>query len=168
MNPRTNILLAVDVAPGEPLRHVYAAVHMTRTLIRDDADRVVVLHVRQHSVARPGRMMTDDGGADGRRAVDEVVSILRAAGVHARGQLREADSGHVARAILDAARDCDARVIVLGSRSRTDLPRSPLGSVALRLLHQATIPVMIVPMPDKTAGSAQQGPGGSDGELAAV
>ena len=47
--------------------------------------------------------------------------------------------------------DCfvdDARLVVLGSSSRTDLPRMPLGSVAARLLHMATRPVLIVPRPD--------------------
>jgi nucleotide-binding universal stress UspA family protein len=150
-NTSTSILLAVDVAPGTPLRHVSAAAEMTRALIRDDADRVVVLYVREFSIGRLGRMMTDGGGADGRRAVDEIVSGLRAAGLHANGQIREADVGHVARTILDAARDCDARVVVLGSRSRTGLPHVPLGSVAAHLLHLATLPVLIVPRPDTPA-----------------
>jgi nucleotide-binding universal stress UspA family protein len=39
----------------------------------------------------------------------------------------------------------DARMIVLGSTSRTDLPRLPLGSVATRLLHMSTRPALIVP-----------------------
>jgi nucleotide-binding universal stress UspA family protein len=151
MNPRTNILLAVDVTPGDPLRHVSAAVEMTRELIRDDADRVVVLHVREFSMARLGRMMSDGGGAAGRQAVDAVVSGLRAAGIRAAGQCREADIGHVAQTILGVAHDLDARVIVLGSRSRTDLPRSPLGSVAARLLHQAAVPVLIVPRASSVA-----------------
>jgi nucleotide-binding universal stress UspA family protein len=151
MNPRTNILLAVDVTPGDPLRHVSAAVEMTRELIRDDADQVVVLHIREFSIARLGRMMTDGGGADGGHAVHSVVSALRAAGIHACGQVREADLGHVAQTILDAAREFDARVIVLGSRSSTDLPRNPVGSVAERLLHQSTIPVLIVPRPEPAA-----------------
>jgi nucleotide-binding universal stress UspA family protein len=147
-SPSTTILLAVDVAPGSPLLHVRAAVDVTRTLIRDGRDHVVVLHVREFSVSRLGRMMADGGGASGQRAVDDVVAALRAAGIHAGGQIREADAGHVARAILDAARDCDARVVVLGSRSRTSLPRIPLGSVATHLLHLATLPVLIVPRPD--------------------
>ena len=150
MNPRTNILLAVDVTPGDPLRHVSAAVEMTRELIRD-ADQVVVLHVREFSIARLGRMMTDGGGADGAHAVHAIVSALRADGFRACGQCREADIGHVAQTILDAAREFDARVIVLGSRSPTDLPRTPVGSVAARLLHQATVPVLIVPRPEPAA-----------------
>jgi nucleotide-binding universal stress UspA family protein len=151
MNPRTNILLAIDVTPADPLRHVTAAVAMIRELIRDDADRVVVLYVREYSVARLGRMMTDDGGADGRRAVDEVVSVLRADGIHACGQIREADIGHVAQTGLATARDLDVRLIVLGSRSQTGLPRSPLASVTARLLHRATVPVLIVPRPEPVA-----------------
>jgi nucleotide-binding universal stress UspA family protein len=144
-NASTNVLLAVDVAPGCPLRHVSAAVDMTRELIHYGADRVLVLHVREFSIARLGRMMTDGGGAAGQRAVDEIVSGLRAAGIQAHGQVREADVGHVAQAILDEARDFDAHVIVLGSRSRTDLPRIPFG-VATHVLHLATLPVLIVPM----------------------
>ena len=155
MNPRTNILLAVDVTPGDPLRHVSAAVEMTRELIRDDADQVVVLHVREFSIARLGRMMTDGGGADGAHAVHAIVSALRADGIRACGQCREADIGHVAQTILHAAREFDARVIVLGSRSQTDLPRNPVGSVAEHLLHQSTIPVLIVPRAElSSAGPA--------------
>jgi hypothetical protein len=73
------------------------------------------------------------------------VSDLQAAGVSAEGEIREAHYGHVAAAILKAAQDHDARIIVLGSSSRTDLPRMPLGSVSTRLLHMATRPVLIVP-----------------------
>ena len=40
---------------------------------------------------------------------------------------------------------CDARIIVLGSSSRTDLPHLPFGSVSHRLLHLARRPVLIVP-----------------------
>ena len=60
----------------------------------------------------------------------------------------------MAQTILDAARQFDARVIVLGSRSPTDLPRNPVGSVAERLLHQSTIPVLIVPRPELAASGS--------------
>ena len=57
----TNILLAVDVAAGSPLRHVNAAVEMASELIRDDADHVIVLHVHEFSVARLAWNMHDQG-----------------------------------------------------------------------------------------------------------
>jgi nucleotide-binding universal stress UspA family protein len=141
----TNILLAVDVATVSPLRHVSSAVDMTRALIRDDTDRVIVLHVREFSVARLPRTMFQHGGAPGRRAVDEVVSGLRAAGIRASGVVREADFGHVAQTIVDAAHEFDARVIVLGSRSRTGLPRVPVHDVATHVLHKCSLPVLVVP-----------------------
>jgi nucleotide-binding universal stress UspA family protein len=59
--------------------------------------------------------------------------------------------GHVAAAILHAAQDHDTRLVVLGSSSRTGLPRILLGSVASRLLHMATKPVLIVPRMDTHA-----------------
>jgi nucleotide-binding universal stress UspA family protein len=150
---KTNILLAVDVATVSPLRHVSSAVEMTRTLVRDDTDRVIVLHVREFSVPRLPRTMLEHGGAPGRRAVDEVVSGLRAAGIRASGVVREADFGHVAQTIVNAAHEFDARVIVLGSRSRTGLPRIPVHDVATHVMHKCALPVLVVPPSDELADS---------------
>jgi hypothetical protein len=46
-------------------------------------------------------------------------------------------------------------IVVLGSSSRTDLPRLLLGSVASRLLHMATRPVLIVPRTGTPTQAAQ-------------
>jgi len=143
-----NILLAVDAASHDPGRHVVAAAEMTRELARDSGDHVIVLHVHEFSVGRYGRIRVDCGDGEGEGVVEEVVSDLRAAGVSAEGEIGEANMGHVASVILAEAQRHDARLVVLGSSSRTDLPRMPLGSVAARLLHMATRPVLIVPRPD--------------------
>src|SRR6266700_3132690 len=121
-----NILLAVDTAAHDPAWHVVAATDMTRELARDSGDHVIVLHVHEFAVGRFGRIRID--------CADE--------------EIIETNTGHVAAAILAAAKRHDARLVVLGSSSRTDLPRMPLGSVAARLLHTATRPVLIVPRPD--------------------
>lgn len=142
---KTNILLAADVAAGDPLRHVAAAVDMARDLVRSDADRVIVLHVREYSIARLVRTMRDGGGRSGRLLVNEIVSRLRAEGIHASAIIREADVGHIAETILNVAHEFDARMIVLGSRTETDLPRLPFGDAATHLLHLSTLPVLIVP-----------------------
>ncbi len=139
------VLLAVDVAAGDATRHVDAAVQMTTGLIRDRADRVIVLHVREFSILRLPQTMTDCGGATGQHTVERVVSRLRGAGIHADGVIREADIGHVAATILDAAREFDASLIVLGSSCKTAIRRVPVGSVAAHLLHAAGVPVLIVP-----------------------
>jgi nucleotide-binding universal stress UspA family protein len=143
-----NILLAVDAASHDPVRHVTAAADMTRDLSRDSGDHVIVLHVHEFATGRFGRLQVDCGEGEGEGVVAKIVADLEAAGVSAEGEIREANYGHIARAILHAAHDHDARLVVLGSSSRTDLPRIPLGSVASRLLHMAARPVLIVPRAD--------------------
>ena len=146
-----NILLAVDAAAHDPAQNVVAAADMTRDLARDSGDHVIVLHVHEFAVGRFGRIRIDCAEREGEEVVEKIVSDLRAAGISAEGEITEANTGHVAKAILAAARHRDARLVVLGSSSRTDLPRVPLGSVATRLLHTATRPVLIVPRPDTAA-----------------
>ena len=155
-----NILLAVDATSGDPARHVSVAAAMTCGLARDTGGHVIVVHVHEFAIGRFGRIQVDCGEGDGERVVESIVSDLRAAGISAEGEIRETHVGHIAAAILRVAKEQDARIVVLGSSSRTDLPRVLLGSVASRLLHMATRPVLIVPRPDtptqavKTAAAA--------------
>jgi nucleotide-binding universal stress UspA family protein len=149
-----NILLAVDAASHDPARHVRAAAEMTLDLARDSGDHVIVLHVHEFATGRFGRIQVDCGDGEGEGVVAKIVADLQAAGVSAEGEIREANFGHIAAAILHAAQDHEARLVVLGSSSRTDLPRLLLGSVASRLLHMATRPVLIVPRTDTQAEPA--------------
>jgi nucleotide-binding universal stress UspA family protein len=87
----------------------------------------------------------DCGEGEGEGIVDAIVADLKAHDVSAEAEIRDTHVGHIAATILAAAHEHEARMIVLGSTSRTDLPRIPLGSVATRLLHLATIPALIVP-----------------------
>ncbi len=150
---RTNILLAIDAPPCGP-RYLTAAAGIIGELIRDHADHVLVLHVKEFSILKLARNMADQGGRQGRLAVDATVAGLRAAGIQASGTVREADFGHVARTILDAADEIDARVIVLGARRQVDTPRLPLGGVASHVLHMATRPVLTVPHADGSPNQA--------------
>jgi hypothetical protein len=121
-------LLAVDAAAPDPLRHVPAAADMTCELGRDSGDHVIVLHVHEFAVGRFGRIQVDCGEGEGEGVVEKVVSDLQAAGVSAEGEIRQARLGHIAADILKAAQEHDARIVVLGSSSRTDLPRIPLAA----------------------------------------
>jgi nucleotide-binding universal stress UspA family protein len=143
-----NIVLAVDAATHDPVRHVAAAADMTRDLSRDSGDHVIVLHVHEFATGRFGRIRVDCGDGEGEAVVEKIVAEFKVAGVSAEGEIREANLGHIAAAILHAAQDHDARLVVLGSHSRTDLPLIALGSVASRLLHMASRPVLIVPRTD--------------------
>jgi nucleotide-binding universal stress UspA family protein len=107
---------------------------------------VIVLHVHEFAVGRFGRIQVDCAEGQGESLVASIVEDLRQSGLTAKGVITDADNGYVARAILLAARHHQARLLVLGSSSRTDLPWVPFGSVANRLLHIASLPVLIVPM----------------------
>ena len=146
------ILLAVDAA-----RHVTAATDLTRDLSHDTGDHVVVLHVHEFAVGRFGRLQVDCPEGDGERLAAEVVADLRSAGVNAAAEIREVSVGHIARAILAAADEHDARVVILGSSGMTDVPHIPFGSVSLRLLHLARRPVLIVPRQQTAAELAPEG-----------
>ncbi len=135
------VLLAVDAA-----RHISAATEMARELSRDSGDKVVVLHVHEIAVGRFGAMQVDCAEGEGERLVAEIVEDLKNAGVEAESDVREARYGHVSRKILEAADEHGARMIVVGSRGRTDIPHLALGSVSHRLLHLARRPVLIVPV----------------------
>jgi nucleotide-binding universal stress UspA family protein len=139
------ILLAVDTARHDLSEHVSAAVEMIKDLVHS-GDRVIVLHVHEFAVGRFGRIQVDCAEGQGEQLVRDVAGRLATVGVTAQGVIAEADYGHVARKILAEAKDCNARMLVLGSSSRTDLPRVPFGSVSSRLLHIASLPVLIVPM----------------------
>jgi nucleotide-binding universal stress UspA family protein len=150
----SNILLAVDVAAGKHRKGAWAAAQLARGLVRDSADHVVVLYVRDFSICQIGRMVADHGGTVGQHAVNEIVAGLRDAGIQASGLVREADGGHVGHVIAEAARDLDARVIVLGSGRHASWPHIPLGRVATRVLHLSVVPVLVVPAPERRAGTA--------------
>ena len=145
------IVLAADTKS-----HVSAAAAVTRELSQDSDDRVIVLHVHEFAVGRWGRMQVDCGEGEGEALVSEVVTDLKNAGIAAEGEIREAQLGHIARNILAAADEHDARVIVIGSGGHGDLPHLPVGSVSPRLLHLATRPVLIVPPQSAAKGLEQQ------------
>ena len=149
------MLLAVDTARYEPGRHVTAAVEMVRDLAAKTGDKVVVVHVHEYASGRFGRIRVDCADDEGERLVSDIVTDLRAAGITAEADVRETDFAHIARAILAAGNDHDARIIVLGSHTRKDLPSLTFGSVASRLLHLSRRPVLIVPMhPDEAHQAA--------------
>jgi nucleotide-binding universal stress UspA family protein len=139
------ILLAVDATSADTSEHVEAAARETLELGRATGDRVLVLHVHEIAYGRFGRIQVDCTPGAGEKLVDRIVADLEAAGVTAEGLIRNADFGHISRVILKVADEYDVRMIVLGSSSRTDLPRIPFGSVSTRLLHLARRPVLIVP-----------------------
>lgn len=134
------VLLAVDARQPAP-----PSMALARELCQASGDKIIVLHVHEFAVGRFGRLQVDCPEGQAERVVPEITAALRDSGVTAEAEIRETHVGHIARAIVDAADQHDARFIVLGSSGRTDLPHIPLGSVSHRLLHMSHRPVMLVP-----------------------
>ena len=72
---------------------------------------------------------------------EAAAAAARDAGVTATAERR---IGPAAERILDAARDCGADLIVVGSRGRGWLKGTVFGSISAALVRQATVPVLVV------------------------
>jgi nucleotide-binding universal stress UspA family protein len=151
---KKTIVLAVDEARWQKGQHVTAAAAMTKALSKDTGDEVIVLHVHEYSASKFGRAQVNSLEGEGDALVDEIVADLTSAGITAKREIREADLGFTARVILNVADEHDARMVVLGSSGRTDMPHLPFGSVSHRLLHLARRPVLIVPRDASTDAAA--------------
>lgn len=135
-----NILLPVDVK-----HYVPAATKMAHDLCHDPDDKIIILHVHEFAVGRFGKMVVDCPEGEAERLLSDVRTGLADEGVNVEAEIRETHVGQIGRAIVDAADDLDARIIVLGSARGADLPHIAIGSVSNKVLHLARRPVLIVP-----------------------
>jgi nucleotide-binding universal stress UspA family protein len=129
------ILLAVDGSP-----YSQRAADLVRRLAAG-GDDVVVLHVTEVMPMHGG--INIDWDREGLAAARRLGRELEQAGVPHKVELVRGFVGHVAKVIVEAARDYGAGVIVLGSRGRGDLSALLLGSVAHQVIHLADRPVLV-------------------------
>jgi nucleotide-binding universal stress UspA family protein len=132
-----SILLAVDGSP-----HAERAAELTRRLASEGGE-VVVLHVTEVLPIRGGPAVELDLDRKGVHAANRYGKQLELAGVPVKVELERAFSGEVARHIVEAAREHQAGVIVVGSHGRGDLTSLLLGSVAHKVIHLADRPVLV-------------------------
>jgi nucleotide-binding universal stress UspA family protein len=109
-------------------------------------------------------------GADARREADETArqGVEQALGLDAEAASLN-PTAPAWTALLDAARELGADVLVGGTRGRGAFTRALLGSTSTSLLHNTTLPLLLVPDGD----GALDGPvvvayDGSDGAKAAI
>jgi nucleotide-binding universal stress UspA family protein len=82
----------------------------------------------------------------GEDQVKKAAEKLTAFGVRAEKVVAE---GRPVEVLLDAAKDHDAALIVVGSHGQGAVSAAFLGSTALKLLHHSNLPVLVVPRHDK-------------------
>ena len=133
------MLLAVDGSPPAD-----RAAEVVRRLASAGGDEAVVLHATEVMAMRGGVTVELYQDRDGRAADKRHGSELERAGVPVKVELVRTLAGRVAPIIVEAARECQADVIVMGSHGRGDLAALLLGSVAHKVVHLADRPVLIV------------------------
>ncbi len=106
-------------------------------------DEVIVLHVIQEHLIQGGGVLATMTGEGASELVERVMAALTARGAKARPEVARALDGYVGRVIATTAEEHGAGLVVMGSRSRTDLGALLLGSVAHKVLHLAHCPVLI-------------------------
>jgi len=151
------IVLAVD--GSEPSDR---AVEYAGRLAKESGSRIVAVHVKEIMAGRAAGPVhvNEDEILD---KVREQIKQLNDDGIKAELQVTSSMTGGPAHIIADAAEKESADVIVTGTRGHTALAGVFLGSVAQRLLHLASCPVLVVPDMAGRAGAA-----GSTREAAAV
>lgn len=132
------ILLAVDGSA-----HSRKASEFAGDLGRTYHAEVVVLHVREHELTW-GADVDVESPDEASELVDGIVRELKEAGTSARGEVRRAPLGSTPREILAVAEEEGASLIVMGTRGLTEWGSLLMGSVAHKVLHLATCPVLVV------------------------
>ena len=82
----------------------------------------------------------------GEQQVAEAAAVLAAAGVTATTLVHE---GRPVEGLLEAAKEQNADLIVVGTHGEGAMSAAFLGSTALKLLHHSDVPVLVVPRHDK-------------------
>jgi len=134
-----SIVLGYDESPGA---------HRALQLSVDLAARLDEPLVLVYGAAPPGTVGEESGeharalAEIGGTAIAHAVTEAEAAGVRTVVELLDAKP---VPALLDAAERHDARVIVVGTYGESPVRGALLGSVAYKLLHLSTRPVLCVP-----------------------
>lgn len=157
--------MIILVAIGEPSNRQPTLKRAAELAVASQA-AVVVLHVRERHYAR-GVVWDEPAPADAAELLNESTYDLRRRNIAGRGAVRLAPAGRVAEAIVRAAVDFRADLIVLGRSPDWALTRFMAANISQRVVRLAPMPVLVVPrasgislkVPSATGGSAKRGDG---------
>ena len=107
---------------------------------------VVVLLVRERHRAR-GVVWDEPSPADAAELLNESTYELQRRNVAARGLIRLAPTGRVAEAIVAAALELEADLVVLGRSTQSAVSRLISVNLSQRVVRLAPLPVLVVPPP---------------------
>jgi|ERR1700687_1741733 len=111
---------------------------------------VLVLHVREHDgnlaaaySPETAIALSPETSTEASELIDDALKAIREARIYAKGELRNAAVGQVAKVIVETATDNRSDLIVMGSRGLSDLKGLLLGSVTHKVIQLANIPVLV-------------------------
>jgi len=134
------ILVAVADGPGSAAALAAAADLAART-----GGEVLALHVWCRDVPCCGPSAEACGLRDDDDSLERAVCQLREAGVRCRGERWQTMDGHELQALLSAADEYDASLVIIGGRRRTGLRGLLSPGLGLRLARRCARPVLLVP-----------------------
>lgn len=123
-----------------------AAGRVAAGIAKGEGDSIIVFAVAE----RPECEATADETVEAalldymKKIANEAAVELRALGAEVSTEV--ATASHVAEAIVDQARECQAAMVVMGTHGRHGLARTVIGSVADRVLRYSDVPVVLVPL----------------------
>ncbi|MEE4663662.1 universal stress protein [Pseudomonas alliivorans] len=78
---------------------------------------------------------------EGKRVLDDAIELLTAAGTHFQAHV---DLGNVAEQVEAQVQKLGCDAIVMGTRGLSSVTGLLLGSVATRVIHEASVPVTLI------------------------
>jgi len=132
------IVLAVDGSP--PAKR---AIPVAADIASKYGSEVIAVYVQEQQLGRGGPIGYDTT-EEATRVADDAARSLKDMGVSARAEARAAIAGKAAQEIMDVAATEDAGLIVMGSRGMSDWEGLLVGSVAHKVVHLSSVPVLVV------------------------
>jgi len=120
------------------------AINAVRELASLSDGEVWVLHLREMEAMSRAGYVPIESNAEAQSTAEHAAKELHDAGVKAHYEVRNTICGQAGREIVDAARDHDAGVIVMGSRGHSGMTGLVLGSTAHQVIHLSDRPVLVV------------------------
>lgn len=133
----STIALAIDGSD-----HSHKGVAVAAELARLSKGKVIVLHVREHDLAR-GQVWELETAAEADAVVKKAMDQVTKAGAEVEGDVIRTAHGTVAKALVDSAQDHKADTIVMGSRGLSEVAGMVLGSVTHKVIHLTTMNVVV-------------------------
>ncbi len=122
------------------------ALPFAKALAKESGARLVAVHVAEFVGGRFGGFATYSDDEELEAKIIGQVHEARDEGLDATFTILKAEPVGAAHLIVEAARECEADLIVVGTRGRGALAGLLVGSVTQRLLHLAPCPVVAVPI----------------------